>query len=508
MYHSLIRRNKAKRPDGKSILKPHTLNRKTLSACLSIEMTCRLARKVKAMRVAVGANLLSAEQPLAMFFDLDDFRLQIAGLKGAFPSNFTHCMAVKAQPTLKIMEMARCEGVGFECASIGELTQSLKTGIDPKLVVFDSPIKTNKELALTLRRGIPFNIDNWQELERVVALREVPENSTENEVIGLRINPQSGMGANAQLSTGVATSKFGIGLVDNRAQILAAYERHTWLNMVHIHSGSQGVSFELAAKGLRNIVDLALEVNATLGRQQITTIDVGGGLSVNFASEEVTPTFDEYATLLRECVPELFDPAAGFTVLTEMGRSLNSKSGWFGSRVEYNKLSGGRHIAVQHAGADLCIRTIYHPETWPLRIDVFDGAGAPRWPVAQGSELEGCTAATAGTTAAERAAKGELYEHDIAGPCCIAGDIIAHQRPMPVVQQGDHLMIHDVGGYYHASHSKYNLRQSPPVYGYSQAEDGKLVFELLQSGETVDETCAFFGVRPQGIATAPPAAPI
>ena len=506
------------------------------------------------MRGAVGAKLLSAEQPLAMFFDLDDFREQIGSLRGAFPENFVHCMAIKAQPTLAIMETARDAGIGFECASIGELTQSLRTGIDPRLVVFDSPIKTARELRFALQRGVPFNVDNWQELERVVQLRaEILAGAADGAEkggagaaaaaaaagaaaetvgigiggaggvcgapIGLRINPQVGAGTNAQLSTGVATSKFGIGLADSRAEIVAAYERHAWLSMVHVHSGSQGVSFELAAKGLRSIVDLALEVNDALGRRQITAIDVGGGLSVNFASEEVTPTFAEYADLLRGCVPELFDPAAGFTVVTEMGRSLNSKSGWFGSRVEYDKTSGGRRIAVQHAGADLCIRTIYHPEVWPLRIDVFDGCGAPRWPAAAGSELEGCAAATAGTTAAQRATAGELHVHDIAGPCCIAGDIIAHQRPMPAVQQGDHLMIHDVGGYYHASHSKYNLRQSPPVYGYSEeagaaGESGEAAaaaairFELLQSGETVDETCAFFGVRPGGAGVAPPATPV
>jgi hypothetical protein len=48
------------------------------------------------------------------------------------------------------------------------------------------------------------------------------------------------------------------------------------------------------------------------------------------------------------------------------------QAGWFGSRVEYTKVNGGRHIAAQHAGADIAIRTIYHPTIWPLRVTVMD----------------------------------------------------------------------------------------------------------------------------------------
>ena len=58
-------------------------------------------------------------------------------------------------------------------------------------------------------------------------------------------------------------------------------------------------------------------------------------------------------------------------------------------------------------------------------------------------------------------------------------------------------MVHDVGGYFHASYSKYNSRQSPPVYGYSVHPDnnegaGGLGFELFQKGETVATTLQHF----------------
>ena len=263
----------------------------------------RLLRKQAAIRSAVRRGLLGPERPVGMFFDLDDFTEQIRALKEAFPPNFEHCMAVKAQPTRRIMERAVAEGLGLECASIGELTQALRTGCAPSRIVFDSPIKTEAELRLALERGVPFNIDNWQELDRVVAL-----GGGTSAPIGLRINPQVGAGDNAALSTGTATSKFGIGLEDDREAIVNAYRKYPWLTMAHIHTGSQGVSFELAARGIRRVVDLVLDVNRELAaqqqqqqEQQIRTLDIGGGVSVNFASEAITPTFAAYAAQLKGC---------------------------------------------------------------------------------------------------------------------------------------------------------------------------------------------------------------
>ena len=71
-------------------------------------------------------------------------------------------------------------------------------------------------------------------------------------------------------------------------------------------------------------------------------------MSVNFGSEEITPTFTELATTLRASVPELF--SGEYRVLTEFGRSIVAKAGFFLSRIEYVKMMGGRQIALRHMG--------------------------------------------------------------------------------------------------------------------------------------------------------------
>ena len=75
--------------------------------------------------------------------------------------------------------------------------------------------------------------------------------------------------------------------------------------MVHVHTGSQGLSFEQIGSGIRAAVDFAEAVNA-VRPGQVKTMDVGGGLTVDFSCETNT-SMEAWAAYLREHVPELFD---------------------------------------------------------------------------------------------------------------------------------------------------------------------------------------------------------
>jgi len=118
------------------------------------------------------------------------------------------------------------------------------------------------------------------------------------------------------------------------------------------------------------------EVNSKGGK--IDTLDMGGGLTVNFGAEDVIPSYQDLADKLKAEIPQLFGEGVQQvvpTIMTEMGRTLSAKSGWLGSRIEYSKYSGGLRIVAQHAGVDICVRTIYHPDHWPLRILCYDSEG-------------------------------------------------------------------------------------------------------------------------------------
>jgi diaminopimelate decarboxylase len=241
------------------------------------------------------------------------------------------------------------------------------------------------------------------------------------------------------------------------------------------------VSLDLAIAGIRATVDFALEVNRRVGRNQITCVDIGGGLSVNFKTDEHLPEFSTYAAALQEKIPELFDTNVFSRVVTEFGRALIAKQGFFASKIEYVKTTGGRRIAVQYAGADTCVRTIYHPEEWPLRVSLLNENFEP-------FGGDGFTDSNA----------QQMTETDLAGPCCIQADIVAHKRLLPEVTRGDTVLLHDVGGYYHSGATTYNLRQNPSVWAF-EGEDSDLRYTLLQPQETVDETLNQFCVESERI---------
>lgn len=193
-------------------------------------------------------------------------------------------MACKAVPLPSLLRRFAEAGAGCEVASPGELELALSAGFAPDRIVFDSPAKTWAELCRAVDLGVSINVDNFDELSRldtILADRNstaVTDAAPASAQIGIRINPQSGTGAIGALSTATETSKFGIGLADPGAReaLIEAYLARPWLSQIHVHSGSQGISLDKAAVGIRAAVDLAEEINSRASTRQITRIDIGG----------------------------------------------------------------------------------------------------------------------------------------------------------------------------------------------------------------------------------------
>lgn len=419
-----------------------------------------------------GGTALSDEAPAALFIDLDRLARRAGELAAAFEGlgcdTAVHAFAVKANPVKGVLLEALRLGLGAECASLGEVRHALATGFPPAKLVYDSPCKTRAELFFCLQHGVYLNCDALDEVERVAeVLRDAPPGTlAEPPRVGLRINPQLGAGTIASTSTATATSKFGVTLVEHRAEIIAAFEHHRFLSGLHVHVGSQGCATAMMVAGVRAVVDLAYAVG---GPGRVRILDIGGGLPVNYEDDQDSPDFATYAAELRAGVPELWHAGSGQPrwgeVVTEFGRSLVQKAGWVATKVEGTKVAGGRRIAVTHVGADLFVRTAYLPSKWKHRITVCDPSGAPRGGV---REL-----------------------HDVAGPLCFSGDLLAVGRELPVAEPGDWLVVHDAGGYTFALFSRYNSRPAPAVYGYRGATPGELV--QFKARETWEDAARFWG---------------
>lgn len=449
-------------------------------------------RKAAAVRAAAAQGLVTDMSPVVGFIDLAGIAASQADLKQAFdftPAPVLHTFAAKACSLVPVLRLFAEAGMGCEAASPGELAQALAAGFPPERIVLDSPTKTTSELRDALRLGVAVNADNFAELDRINTLLDELGLSGEDTheaidaakdpaiqsraALGLRVNPQVGAGSIEAMSTASARSKFGVPLQDEggRQAILAAFERYPWLTRLHVHVGSQGCPLELIATGVRQVYELAEQINAASATRRVTSIDIGGGLPVNFADDRVSPTFAEYVETLRRVVPGLFD--GRYALVTEFGRSLSAKNGFTLARVEYAKQVADRRVALTHAGAQVATRTVFMPESWPLRVSPHAPDGAPK------SSPTCC--------------------QDIAGPCCFAGDLVAAGRELAQLDEGDLVVLHDTGGYFFTATWTYNSLPRPAVYGFEVGADGSVRFSLLRRRQSLEEIVAEAGGDPASV---------
>lgn len=410
-------------------------------------------------------GLVKEDDTALIFYDLSYLDERINDLIALFPKTTLHAVAIKANPLAKILRRIETLGVGLEAATLPELYLAEKSGLSADRIVFDSPAKTKNEIEYALDLGCHINADSLYELDRIDELlkqREFKSKST----IGVRINPQVGTGSIASTSVAGEYSKFGVPIKANRRALIEKFEQYDWLTGVHLHIGSQGCSVEMLLDGLETVFNFTKEVNEILERKntgrKIDVFDMGGGLPVSYHKDKDPVLLSYYVKEMRERFKELF--GNDFKLITEFGRYIHANTGWVASRVEYVKREPGGNTAMIHVGADLFLRKCYRPEDWHHEVLVVDYRGR----IKEGTDKN---------------------KYVIAGPLCFAGDMIARDIQLPVVEPGDYIIIQDTGAYTLSMWSRYNSRQIPKVIGYT--DDGNK-FEVLRERETLDTLMEFW----------------
>jgi len=416
----------------------------------------------KSLRQALLKGWLRDEDSVVIFYDLSFLEERIRYLKSLFPGNTLHGLAVKANPLIRLMELTGKLGVGVEAASMGEVHLALKTGYKPDQIVYDSPVKTFKELEFALKTGIHINIDNFSELNRV---NKLLNNFSSESSIGIRINPQVGEGTILESSVAGEYSKFGIPIKTGRQALEKAFLDYPWLTGIHLHVGSQGCSLSLLIKGIGVLYDFMQEINEKRnqsGLLPVTIFDIGGGMPVSYKSDSEPPSMEEYVNSIRKRAFRLL--TADCLLITEFGRWVYTNAAWTVSRVEYVKHDPGINTAMIHTGADLFVRECLNPHDWQHEYTVYTPSGKRK--TGQDDNL-----------------------YNLAGPLCFSGDILAKGVKLPLIEEGDFLVIHDSGSYTFSMWSRYNSRQTPRIVGYFN--DGER-FELIKEMETFEELYGFW----------------
>lgn len=386
--------------------------------------------------------------PAFLLYDLDLMTAKARTLTASMPG-VEHAMAIKACPFVFVLRHLAELGLSLEAASIEEVHLALAAGCPPARIVFDSPCKTKEELAFCLERGITLNLDNRSEYERVRALLagRAPLGR-----IGLRINTQVGEGAIAHTSVSGGTSKFGLSLTHNRADIDYIFNDSAIVTGLHSHVGSQGVRMEQLVESVVRLTQLADQLGAA---DRVGWLDIGGGLPWPYRDQPGLPTPAALYQEVRRSISAHW--LADGRLVTEFGRAFFAGCAVYASRVEYVKAQGDTVYATIHAGADLFMRPTYFPDIWPHRARLHP----------------------------ERPRTGQVVK--IAGPLCFAGDVLYADFGGGTPEAGDWLIVDDVGAYTASTWSRHCSRGMPPVFA---RKDG--VIALAKRGETPDDIVRFW----------------
>ena len=374
-------------------------------------------------------QIIASAQPQDTALLISDTRVltqRLNLLKHEFPEGTRHAVAIKTNPHKQILATILAQGFDLEAASIEEVELALGAGAEPQQIVFDSPVKTRAEIQQCASYpGMQVNANILSELQRYP--------SSFNCQLGLRINPGIDTGSPDMYAVSTDESKFGVPLAES-SRILSACLNHE-ITALHMHSGSQMSNLSVQLKAIQSLFELAEAIDthrASNGNNwRIDTINIGGGLPAEYEPEQ--PVMHSYAAKVRE----LANAFPSRSLRTEFGQWTHRAAGHALTRVEYVGDAPVPNVFV-HLGADLFTRHVYTPAA-PLAITVLNSDGHEK----TGSE--------------------QIY--NIAGPLCFAGDYLARNLDLPLIEEGDWLLISDVGANTYGLWSRHCTRTVPKVLG-------------------------------------------
>ena len=339
----------------------------------------------------------------------------------AFQSGFVDsdhlvCFAVKANPSLAILNLFASLGAGFDIVSGGELARVLAAGGDPAKVVFSGVGKTANEMRAALEAGIfCFNVESAAELER---LNTVAGSMGKVAPVSLRVNPNVDAKTHPYISTGLKNNKFGVAYEDAFSLYQAAAGMaNIAIHGVDCHIGSQITELSPFLDAFDRV--LALVDQLQQSGIHIQHIDAGGGIGICY-SDETPPDFSIYAAAMLKKLGD-----RQIKLVFEPGRALVGNAGLLLSQVEYLKHTEAKNFAIVDAAMnDLMRPALYDAYHEILAVKPRDGAS-------------------------------QVYE--VVGPVCESGDFLGHDRALNL-QQGDLLAIMSAGAYGMSMSSNYNTR--------------------------------------------------
>jgi diaminopimelate decarboxylase len=327
------------------------------------------------------------------------------------------CYSAKANSNLALLRLFVNLGGGVDVVSGGELFRALKSGADPRKIVFSGVGKKEEEIEFALQVGLLlFNAESFQEIERI---NEISGRLGKKAPLSIRVNPDIDPKTHPYISTGLKQNKFGIDILQAREAYRLAFSLpHLKVIGIDCHIGSQLVQVDPIVEALKKLKGLVKDLREE--GMEIQYLDLGGGLGITYEDEEPPHPVEYAASILEEI--------RGFdcTLILEPGRVIVGNAGILVSKVLYTKANEEKRFLIVDAGMNDLVRPSYY------------GSYHQILPVKQEPREEQVV--------------------DVVGPICESSDFLAKGRTLQELRPEELIAVMSAGAYGFSMSTNYNSR--------------------------------------------------
>ncbi|MCL1965710.1 MAG: diaminopimelate decarboxylase [Candidatus Bathyarchaeota archaeon] len=329
--------------------------------------------------------------------------------------------ACKANSNITVLKVLQAEGAYLDAVSPGEVFLALSSGFVPDHILFTGTSVRNDELKFLVDAGITVNIDSQSELERLLKIAVPP-------TISIRVNPEIGDGHHDHCITAGPQVKFGLCEEDVLKAYAVAKKARVERFGIHMHIGSGILNIDSYVQAVKKLLAIAKRVHDEL---DITFdfIDLGGGLGVPYHPDDDVfdlPNFVSRIVSLFKAKVKEYKLGKPFLCI-EPGRYLVCDASILLTAVNTVKITPHRNFIGVDSGFNTLIRPAMYGSYHHILI-------------------------------ANKLNSQNEVTFDIVGPLCESGDILAKDRELPQIVEGDILAILNAGAYGFSMSSQYNSR--------------------------------------------------
>jgi diaminopimelate decarboxylase len=329
--------------------------------------------------------------------------------------------ACKANTNLSVLKVLQSEGAYLDAVSPGEVFLGLNGGFTPDHILFTGTSVRNDELKFLVDTGITINIDSQSELDRLLKIAVPP-------MISVRVNPETGAGHHDSCVTAGPQTKFGLWEEDALKAFAAAKKARVERFGIHMHIGSGLLEIDPYIQAVKKLLGIAKRAHDELGIV-FDFIDLGGGFGVPYNPTDKELNLSEFTSkvisLFKSKVKE-YNLGKPFLHI-EPGRYLVCDASVLLTTVNTVKITPHRKFIGVDAGFNTLIRPAMYGSYHQILI-------------------------------ANKLNRKRTETFDVVGPICESGDVLAKDRELPPVDEGDVLAILNAGAYGFSMSSQYNSR--------------------------------------------------